>query len=297
MKTILVPTDFSKSALNAVKYALTYAEKTKSKIILFNSYDNPTGELTIPFTDEHIGKQEAKQGAEKKMKKLAASLSKIFSNAKLKWIIQPGIASDNITEYVKQNKITLIIMGTTGQGAITRALIGSTTSAVIANAPCTIIAVPPKAKFKGINKIAIATDLEKDSFLAAGESVSFAKEHHAEITFVHVQDLEIFDAEDVLQKMVDKIKNQSKYKKISVYICRDSDVADGLDFFIKKNKPDILSMITYGRKFPETIWKTSWTNKMSNHTSVPLLVLHIVKPKATEKTTAKITDKSLAWVD
>jgi hypothetical protein len=158
------------------------------------------------------------------------------------------------------------------------------TSSVFTDTSCTIIAVPPKAKFKGINKIAIATNLEKDIFLAASESVAFAKEHRAEITFVHVQDLEIFDTEDALQKAVDKIKKQTKYKNISFYLCRDSDVTDGLDSYIKKNKPDVLSMVTYGRKFPETIWKTSWTNKMSNHTSVPLLVLHIAKSKPAKKT-------------
>lgn len=264
MKAILVPTDFSKNALNAVKYAFAYAEKTKSKVILFNSFDSPTGEFDIPFTYTHIGKEEAKQGAENKMKKLVSLLSRLFPKSKPKWVVQPGIASENIREYIKQNKISLAIIGTTGQGAIARKLIGSTTSSVISNTPCTIIAVPPKAKFKGINKIAIATDLEKDSFLAANESVSFAKQHHAEITFVHVQDLEIFDSESVLEEMVNKTKKQMKYKNISFYLCRDSDVADGLDTYIKKNKPDVLSMVTYGRKFPETIWKASWTDKMSN---------------------------------
>ncbi len=298
MKTILIPTDFSKNALNAAKYAFAYAEKTKSKIILFNAYENPTGELNIPLTDTHIGKQEAKQASETRMKKLATSLSKFFPKIKPKWVVQPSIASDNILEYIKQNKIELVIMGTTVQGAIARVFIGSTTTSVIVNASYTIIAVPPKAKFKGISRIAIATDLENESFFAAKASVYFAKQHHAEITFVHVQDLNIFDAEDALQKIVNKTKKQIKYKNISFYLCRDSDVADGLDTYIKKNKPDALSMVTYGRKFPETIWKTSWTDKMSNHTSVPLLMLHVskVKTNESEKASKEIVNKSLATV-
>ena len=294
MKTILIPTDFSKNALNAVKFALAYSEKTKSKIILFNSYDNPTAELNIPFSDIHYGTQEARQGAEARMEKLMASLLKSFPNAKPKWIVQPGIASGNIVEYVKQNSIGLIIMGTTGQGAITRTLIGSTTSSVIADAPCTIIAVPPKAKFKGINKVAVATDLEKDNVLVVSESVVFAKQFQAEITFIHVQDLAIFDVEDMLQKMVDKIKKQTKYKKISFYVCCDFNIADGLDFFIKKNKPDVLSMVTHSRKFPETLWKTGWTNKMSNHISVPLLVFHTHKSKVVKKAATGKVSKAFA---
>lgn len=295
MKTILVPTDFSKNALNALKYTLAYSEKTKSKVILFHSYDNPTSELNMPFSGEHYNKNEARQNAEAQMKKQVNLLLKTFPNIKLKWIVLPGIASDNIIEYVKQNKITLVIMGTTGQGAITRTLIGSTTSSVITDAPCTIIAIPPKAKFKGINKLAVATDLEKNNLLIESESVTFAKQFQAEIIFIHVQDLELFDIEDTLQKMIDKIKKQMKYKKISFYVCRDSNIANGLDFFIKKLKPDILSMVTHGRKFPETIWKTSWTNKMSNHISVPLLILHTHKPKGFNKMAKKIADESLTF--
>lgn len=295
MKTILVPTDFSKNAFNAVKYAFAYAEKTKSKIILFHSYENPTGELVIPFTTiVHIGKQEAKEGAELKMKKLIATLSKTFPNSKPKWVTQPGMASDNIIEYVKKNKIELIIMGTTGQGAVMRALVGSTTAKVITDVSCMIIAVPPKAKFKKIYQIAVATDLEKVSFFVANELISFAKQHHADVTFVHIQDLETYNTEELLQKMVDKIKKKMNYKKISTYVYSDSNVVDGLNLFVKRRKPEILSLISHGTKFPETIWKTSWTSKISNQTSIPLLVLHTLNPKITKKTSKKIADNSLA---
>lgn len=297
IKKILVPTDFSKNALNAAEYAFAYAEKTKSKIILFNSYEDPSGELIVPNIDEHTGSEEAKQEAEQRMKKLIASLSKTFPNTEPEGVVLPGIVSENITEYVKKNNITLVIMGTTGQGAIARVFMGSTTSDVIADVPCTIIAVPPKAKFKEIKNIAIATDLDKDSFSAVKESVLFAKMHHAKIIFVHVQDLKIFYADLVLQKMVDRIKEEMDYKKISSYICRDSNVADGLSFFIKKYKPDLLSMVTHGRKFPETIWETSWTNKMSNNTVIPLLVLHTSKYKKALEMTTEMDDYSMEFLE
>lgn len=279
MKTILVPTDFSKNALNAVKYAIAYSQETNSKITLFHSYEEPTAPLNVALAGIHMSKQEFRQIAERNMKKLIASLQKTNPVLKLKWVVQPGIGADTIVDYAKDNTIPLIIMGTTGQGAIARALIGSTTSSVIKNVPCTIIAVPPKAKFKGITKVAIATDIEQNSPDVVNQAAAFAKSLRAAITFIYVQDLAIFDAEDALEKMITKLKTQSRYKNISYYVCNDSDVADGLDRFIKKQKPDVLSMITHGWKFPETIWKTSWTDKMSNYTSVPLVIFHTRKPK------------------
>jgi nucleotide-binding universal stress UspA family protein len=278
MKTILVPTDFSKNALNAVKYAFAYAEATKSKVILFHAYDEPTTELDITFFGGyHYGKKEAKEDAENGMKKLVISLSNTFPTVKPKWVVQAGVASKTIIEYVKENDTNMIIMGTTGQNAIVRTLFGSTVSAIITNAPCTVIAVPPKVKFKQISKVALGVDLEKESLPAIMKSVAFAKQFKAEITFIHVQDLEIFDFEEELQKLVDKMKKQMKYKNISFYISKEADIVTGLSNFIKKKRPEILSMINYGRKFPKTIWEPSWTNKISNHLQVPLLVLHASK--------------------
>ena len=78
MKTIIVPTDFSKNALNAVKYAFAYSEKAKSKIVLFHSYDEPVSGIHLPFSDIHFGKEEARSAAETKMKKLGVSIMSHF---------------------------------------------------------------------------------------------------------------------------------------------------------------------------------------------------------------------------
>lgn len=277
MKTILVPTDFSKGALNAVKYAFSYAELTKRKIVLFHTYTNPSSGLDIPFSGVHYDKQEAKTDAEERMKKLIKSLSKSFPNLAPKWVVQPGVASHAIIDYVRQNKIEMVIMGTTGQGVISSVLIGNTTSTVLKEVPCTIIVIPSGAKFKEITKVAIATDLKHDSLLAVDEVVSFARELKAEAMFIHVEDFGDFNIEKKLQKMAIKIQKQVNYKKISLSLYKDSEIESGLDLFIKKNKPDIFSMVTHHSKFPERLWKTSWTDRMSKHISVPLLVVHIPK--------------------
>jgi len=274
MKTILVPTDFSKNALNAVKYAFAFAQKTESTICLFHSFDSPTGELNIPFTNTHIGKMEGRQSAEQQMNKLATSLSKIFPEIKPQCIVESGLATDTIIHYIKKHKISIVILGTTGEGAIERSLFGSTTSGIINDAACTVIAVPPKAKFKGIYKVTVATDLEKHSLKAFSDSVVFAKQLNAEIEFVYIEDLNIFDATGILQKLVNEIKKNIGYDKVSFHVKVNSSIIEGLEEFVKKEKPDLLSMITHSRKFPETIWKRSITNIMSNHTSIPLVVFH-----------------------
>ncbi len=277
MKSILVPTDFSKHALNAVKYAFAYAEVTKSKVILFHSYESPTSGLNIPFADIRIGKNAARREAEKKMVKLQASLSRSFPNVTHSRIVEAGYGADEITEYASVKKIRLVIMGATGQGALSRAFMGSTTSGVIAGVSCDILVVPPKAKFKGISKVGFATDTEASNLKVVFEAVAFARQFRALLTVIYVQRLKIPEVDTTLRKLVSKVRKHTQYRPISFYVGSDDNIANGLNVFIKKNKPDILSMVTHSRKFPETIWKRSWTKKMSHITSVPLLVLHAKK--------------------
>ncbi|MBK7818144.1 MAG: universal stress protein [Sphingobacteriaceae bacterium] len=48
MKTILVPTDFSRVSNNAIDYAAELAVFSKSKLILFNSYHIPVAVTEVP---------------------------------------------------------------------------------------------------------------------------------------------------------------------------------------------------------------------------------------------------------
>ena len=71
MKTILVPTDFSKNAENALTYAIQLAKKEEFKILLFHAFHyNYSGIDTSPeiVLEQSIFIQE---GIEKRLKTLA----------------------------------------------------------------------------------------------------------------------------------------------------------------------------------------------------------------------------------
>ena len=285
-KEILVTTDFSVNALNAIKYAFAFSEITNSKIILLHALDSL--QLSISPSDKATK-------AEKEMLTLVDSLKLLFPHVACECAIVQGNASDTIVDFIKQRNIQLLIIGTQGKGADKDNLIGSTTEKIIAETPCTIIAIPPKAKFIGIHKVAIAIGLEEGGLLAINEAVILAKQLNAEITLVHVEDLELNYLEDVLYKMVVKLKRQTEYLKIFYHICKDLDIINGLNAFVRLNKPDILSMITlHNKSFPKSTGEHSWTNKMSHHTSIPVLILHADKPNESKSSNNIEIDKPIS---
>ena len=52
-----------------------------------------------------------------------------------------GSPKKEIVDFAEENDIDLIVMGSTGKGAIDRVLVGSTASYVVNHAPCNVMVV------------------------------------------------------------------------------------------------------------------------------------------------------------
>ena len=80
-----------------------------------------------------------------------------------------GLAVDNINNLAKEKNVSFIIMGTKGSSGINEIILGSITSKVIENAPCPVLIIPDKTKYKVITKIIFATDFHVNDI----ESINF----------------------------------------------------------------------------------------------------------------------------
>jgi nucleotide-binding universal stress UspA family protein len=275
MSTILAATDFSRQALNALKYAFALGEKTHSKVVVFHTYTEPTADLRLPFPNINHLKKEALIDAGKKMKKLESYLGKLYPGVNFKSILMPGVASENIAHYAQEKRIGLVVMGTTGQGGLSRLLFGSTTAHVVRQVSCHVLAIPPQARFREIKKMAVATDLQDDNLSVLKDAASYAKIFDAHLMLMHVQEPEQFSQVDLYPEMVNKVKGRIKYKNLSLHVHMSTGVLNGLEVFVKKNKVNLFAMGTRHRKFPLSLLSRSLTNQLSMTIHVPLLIFHI----------------------
>jgi nucleotide-binding universal stress UspA family protein len=58
--------------------------------------------------------------------------------------VQQGSALENITDFVAENGIDLIVMSTHGRGELQRFLVGSVTDRVIRSSHVPVLAIPPE---------------------------------------------------------------------------------------------------------------------------------------------------------
>ena len=280
MNTILVPTNFSKCADNAVKYAILLEEKSKSRLIFFHStfLSIPTQSQTAIYLQTvEAEKKNKTKILEKNINNVYKSLSKKRNqdNSSLVVKFSSNFVID-IIEMLKNKDIDLLVMGTKGATGLKEMLIGSNTARVIERAKCPVIAVPDGVSFNDIRQITFATDYHESDIDALKKLIEIAKPFSAKINIIHACDEELTpETEEMGMRMFRNIVlKKVKYNHFSFRIIFGNYLEKILQNHIKEDSPDLLAMSTQKRTFFENFFETSFTQKMAYHTSIPVLAFH-----------------------
>ena len=137
-KTILVATDFSECAEQALDYAVALADKLGAKIHLLNVIGIPS--MGIP----EVGIAVTSTLIESTVQTHHAQLDKLASrrtSASIETVLRTGDARDLIIDVARETGADLIVMGTHGRRGVRRALLGSIAESVVRTAPCPVLTI------------------------------------------------------------------------------------------------------------------------------------------------------------
>ncbi len=275
MKTILCPTDFSKSSENAVRYAIELARISKAKILLMHAYETPVIYTDVTISTVQIDFELLRESALKQLKKLYARLIEQVRDVPIELVLLQGLPSARTVEIAIEKKVDLIVMATTATNQLQRFLIGSNATRVVKHAPCKVLLVPPKAKFGGLKKLVYATDLSEENLMTANQLSDMASLFKSELIFLNIDNKSLVHDESDLTRLTHRIRQFVAYPRMKGYVCTDLNVADGITFFLKKEKADCLAMATHHRKFIQALANPSVTKRVAYQTDIPLLILHM----------------------
>lgn len=273
MKTILVATDFSATGNNAVKFAIHFSKATKSRLVIFHSAHLPPFKPTLSEVEYH---KLQKDTEEKQHKRLDLLVNKIYleqglkrNNRKVTVLVKHSVfAMEAIVSMVKAYHAELIIAGT--HGATGLRLFGSTTSELIFKAEAPVLAIPPRFRYKKINRVVYATDL-KNTVNELRCIVPIAKELKATIEVLYL-DFGKGLAKPTLE-MQDLVK-QVKFKKIEVVVQkekRELTILGQIVQYLKNHKSEVLVMFPEERSLFDKLFIRSKTEQFVYDTKIPLL--------------------------
>lgn len=276
MKTILVPTDFSLIAENALQYAIAVAKSEKAKIVLMHAYliDSMYTLVAFPAYVIEQEMERAQQLANVRLKEVCRSVTR-DNELECDHISMFGRPAECIRKAIKEVKPELVVMGTKGANTLSEKIFGSTTANIISKSGTQVLAIPSKAKYHDIQHIAFTADLDQRKSLVLkklGELRSLFPTHISVIWIV--ADIVQKDAcKKVLKQF--KLKAAKKFGAdgISYRLVTGKFAQDEL-FKLAKNKHyDLLSMITHQRSFLQTLTNQSMTRNVAKNLKVPLLAM------------------------
>ena len=151
MKTIIIPTDFSPVATNAMHYGLEMARSVNASLLLFHAYQVPVSYSDVPII--LVSVDELKKSAEERLETLKKEVEHITSGAvKIYTEAVMGNFSDELENICQKINPFAVVMGSKGSAGIERVLFGSNTLAAIKHITWPVIAVPPGKTYGSVRK-------------------------------------------------------------------------------------------------------------------------------------------------
>lgn len=245
MKTVLYATDYSDNSVAALDFAYGISKKLNAQLIALHVFDVPL--VLGSTTSITYARREVKTFARDK-ERLRRFCKKHLGNDASKLNVAIKIAEESpiwkgILEKSKETKADLIVVGTKGVSPVREALLGSTTNALMKKADCPVFAIPPNTNFKGIERIAYASDFEGSDVFAIEELQAFAAPFNAEIRLVHISNQDKKTREAKMDWFKNMLSHKVTYDNLHFDIRFGNDVFQTLQNYVNEIEPDMLAML------------------------------------------------------
>ncbi len=276
MRKILIPTDFSENALNAIKYGVELFKYERCEIYILHAYSDEvynTKDILTRAKFEEL-KVEVFRNSEEELQKLKEEIQSISPNPKHKIITRSEfeILVDAINDLSDKENIDVIIMGTRGKTNDRKLTFGSNTLQVVKYVKCPVLAIPNTFKKATLSKILFPTDYllpykRREIKLLSTLAASFV----ARIIFLHVSKFEQLSYRQLDNKaFLDSCIENNKTEFVTVM---GEDLTATINNYIKSNGIDMLVMVNARHSYLENLLYTSTIDKIGLELELPFLVL------------------------
>ncbi|NEV94959.1 universal stress protein [Psychroflexus sp. YR1-1] len=276
MKNILLLTDFSENALNAIEYSMNLFEGDRCHFFILH-VKSPAAYTTddiMASGNESIYNIIVKNPKEE-LESMVLDLKAYFKTETFEF--ETIVDYDNLTAAINQavnvKSIDLIVMGTNGVTGAKEVIFGSNTVNVIRNINCPTLVIPEDFVFRNTNEILLPLDVQDAlSGKAFSNTSKFAERFSKKIHVLRIKP----NSENSPEEKKD-IKQLSYFlKKINseYHIVSDIPMNYVVDCYIQTHKIDLIVLLVQKETLLERFFIGSPTTKISNSIRVPLLVFH-----------------------
>lgn len=276
MKRIILPTDFSDNAYNAIRYAAKLFKDEETTFYLVNTYTPAIYQTEYVLQSPgQIGLGDVyRESSMTQLEDVKARVEKEFNNARHNFMVHSAfnIPVDEIIQTIEKEKADLVIMGTQGATGAKEILFGSHTVHVIKKATCPIIAIPSEFEYENPKEILFPTDYEIDYQRKQLDTlIDIAKAHISSIEVLHVSSgYDLTEAQLKNKKKLNRILGNTTHQ---FHDLPNQGVIEGINAMQMKKRMNMLVMIQNKHTFLERLFIEPIIKKIGFHMTIPFMVI------------------------
>jgi nucleotide-binding universal stress UspA family protein len=280
MRKVLVPTDFSDNAMNALNYALELFKYDVTAFFIMHAYQDDI------YADEALRSKETidqvteiiSNRSQLKLESILKEMRETAPNPRHTYTIisSNSMLLDEADKIVDEENIDVIVMGTRGKTNDRRLTFGSHTLQVLKYVQCPVLAIPEG--FKGIQPRHI---LFPTNYLIPYKRrelkllCELASPYRAITDMLYISKSAKLSLrqEDNQNFIKDELcKNEINFKTVN-----GKSITNAIYTYIKENNVDMLVMVNTRHSFLENILFQSTVDKVSLYIDIPFLALQNIR--------------------
>jgi nucleotide-binding universal stress UspA family protein len=269
MKKILVPTDFSPCAENAVNVALEIASKAGAHIVFQHLHDDASGSMHT--LQEHERHDARLAYAKSRLDELVHRAGQPGLEATQLLVMNKG--NDRIENYIEPLDIDLVVMGSHGATGIRELVMGSQTQRVVRHSKAPVLVIkhlPDTIEFKDV---LFATTFHEDPRPALTIPTELCALWRGTIHLLYVGIEKDQQTKAEVEEKMNVLEQQFPNTAFTRNFITTNEPEWGIKHAAADVSPDVIALTTE-LKTGTFIFSHSLAENLTNHETVPVLVIN-----------------------
>lgn len=280
MKTILIPTDFSEPAINAVNYAVELSNHQDiDQIILFSQYYvslfehmYPSADLIQPSDNDIL---EKKQGIIKQLEELKAQvMQRLKPGINVKIVLLESSLFRAVLNMIEKEKPDVLFIGSNNHDG-EESFIGTHMIEIAKISPVPVMIIPPATRYKPILSAVVACDFRTLNHVSLLQRLHKIKHWpHPKLALLNVdpnkKHLRPEHPALEIKGIISEVLKDYDYK---IHYSDEEDILQGVLQFADQNHQQMIIALPGVHSFLYSLTHQSITEGLSKDANKPVLIL------------------------
>jgi nucleotide-binding universal stress UspA family protein len=272
MKKILVPTDFSAPAAQALQFAVSVAQASGGSVHLMHVVDLPILQDSFLTPTAYVDDSIVKNSVAKAQKAFDKAIEK-FKGAKITTSVEYGNPTMAILKVVEVLKADLVVMGTSGASGLKEIFVGSNTEKIVRGTKVPVISIPLGSKVTTIKNIVFPNSLQEGNEELTMAVKALANFFKAKLHLVYVNTPALFKRDHETIGRLRTYARRYMLKNFEIHVYNDISEQEGTMNFATEIGADMIAMGTHGRRGLAHMFTGSVAEDVVNHVKCPIWTL------------------------